>query len=173
MNFAEKNQVSIEVRPRFARSSAGRGSCGVRGVLCLALLVTFGCGLAVAQESSEQTGTGSLSNNPLRLDRRDGRPVEDDSEINPVLEQKQLREMNAKLHKSIVSDTDKLLKMVAELNAEIGGTNPASLTAEQLRKVAAIEKLAHSLRNQMSSPIKELPPFIDPAKPLPNYRDRR
>ena len=173
MNFAEKNRVSIEVRPLFARSSAGRGNCGVRRLLGLALLVAFGCGFAVAQQSSEQTGTGNLSNNPLRLDRRDGRPVEDDSEINPVLEQKQLREMNAKLHKSIVSDTDKLLKMVAELNAEIGGTNPASLTAEQLRKVAAIEKLAHSLRNQMSSPIKELPPFIDPAKPLPNYRDRR
>lgn len=145
----------------------------MRPALGLALLLAFSCGLAVAQQSSEQTGTGQLSNNPLRLDRRDGRPAADDTEIDPVLEQKQLHEMNSKLHKSIISDTDKLLKMVAELNAEIGGTNPASLTPEQLRKVAAIEKLAHNLRNEMSSPVKEPPPFIDLAKPLPSYPDRR
>jgi hypothetical protein len=91
----------------------------------------------------------------------------------PVYEQRHLHELNAKLHKSIVSDTGKLMKLVTELNAEVSSTNPASLTQEQLRKVAAIEKLARSLRDEMRSTVKEPPAFIDPAQPLPNYRDRR
>jgi hypothetical protein len=175
MNSTEKNPAKDVLRPLFVRRSAGRIRDGVWPVLVLTLFSAFSCGLAMAQQSSEQSGTGHLSNNPLRLDRRDGGPVVDDpeTETDPVLEQKQLREMNAKLHKSIVSNTDKLQKMVMELNAEISGTNPASLTPEQLIKVAAIEKLAHILRNEMSSPIKEPPPSIDLAKPLPNYRDRR
>ena len=173
MNSTEENLAKDELRSPVVRDSGGKLSGGVRPVLGLALLLAFSCGLAMAQQSSEQTGTGQLSNNPLRLDRRDGGPPANDLEIDPALEQRQLHELNAKLHKSIVSDTNKLLKMVAELNAEISVSNPASLSPEQLRKVGAIEKLAHNLRNEMRSPIKEAPEPVDPAKPLPNYRDRR
>ena len=161
------------LRPRVALGSAAKVSDVPHPGLWLALLLALSCGLAQAQQSSEQTGTGKLSNNPLRLERKDLDPVTDESAIDPVLEQRQLHELNAKLHKSIVSDTDKLLKLVKELNAEIGGTNPASLTPAQLLKVAAIEKLAHNLRNEMRSSVKDPPAFIDPAKPLSSYPDRR
>jgi hypothetical protein len=173
MNSAEKSFNEDRVRALLVRDLAGTVSHGKRSVLCLALLLSFSSPLSLAQSSSDQTGPGQLSNNPLRLERKDAQPTADEPAIDPALEQRQLLELNAKLHKAIVSDTDKLLKMVAELNAEIGGTDPASLTPEQLRKVAAIEKLAHSLRDKMRFPIKDPPALIDAAKPLHNYPEGR
>jgi hypothetical protein len=172
MNSAEKNFNEDGVRAQLVRASAGTVSHGKRSVLCLALLLTLSSPLILAQ-TSDQTGPGQLSNNPLRRERKDAQPTADEPAIDPALQQRQLLELNAKLHKAIVSDTDKLLKMVTELNAEIGGTDPASLTPEQLSKVAAIEKLAHSLRDKMRFPIKDPPALFDPAKPLHNYPEGR
>ena len=172
MNSAEKNFNEDGVRALLVRDSAGTVSHGKRSVLCLALLLSLSSPLILAQ-TSEQRGTGQLSNNPLRLERKDARPTADEPTIDPALEQRRLLELNAKLHKAIVSDTDKLLEMVTELNAEIGGADPASLTPDQLRKVAAIEKLAHSLRDKMRFPIKDPPALFDSAKPLHNYPEGR
>jgi hypothetical protein len=172
MNSAEKNFNEDGVRALLVRDSAGTVSHGKRSVLCLALLLSLSSPLILAQ-TSEQSGTGQLSNNPLRLERKDARPTADEPTIDPALEQRRLLELNAKLHKAIVSDTHKLLEMVTELNAEIGGADPASLTPDQLRKVAAIEKLAHSLRDKMRFPIKDPPALFDSAKPLHNYPEGR
>jgi hypothetical protein len=173
MNSPMKSIAKDELRLLSASNAAGMMRRCVRPALGLAMLLALSCGIALAQQSSEQTGTGHLSNNPLRLDRRDGGQTADESTIDPALEQRQLHDLNARIHKSIVLNTEKLLKLVTEFNAEISSTNPASLTPEQLRKVAVIEKLAHDLRNEMRSPIKDPPPFIDLAKPLTNYPDRR
>jgi hypothetical protein len=66
----------------------------------------------------------------------------------PYFREKRIQQFNAAQHKALVSDTDRLLKLVSELNAEIGSSNPSALSAEQLRKVAEIEK--------MSQPVKGL-----------------
>jgi uncharacterized protein YacL len=58
--------------------------------------------------------------------------------------------MNADRHKSLVADTDKLLKLARQLDAEIATNHSNDLTPEELRKVAAIEKLAHSVRQKMA-----------------------
>jgi hypothetical protein len=62
----------------------------------------------------------------------------------------------------MVSDTNKLLKLVNELNAEIGQTNPDSLTPSQLQKVAEIEKLAHNVRDKMSTSVRGAAPLRQP-----------
>ncbi len=77
-----------------------------------------------------------------------------------------MRQLSAAQHKAMVSDTDKLLRLVTELNAEINSTYPASLTLEQLRKVAEIEKLAHSVRDKMRTSVVGAPTFLD-SGPLP------
>jgi hypothetical protein len=84
-----------------------------------------------------------------------------------------MSQLIAAKHKSIVANTEKLLKLVTELNAEISSTNPASLTPDQLRKVAAIEKLAHSVKDEMKTPVQATPAFIDSAKPLDDGPYRR
>jgi hypothetical protein len=73
--------------------------------------------------------------------------------------EKLLRALNADRQKSLVSDTNKLLRLVKELNDEIARTNPEQLSDAQLRKVAEIEKLARSVREKMSTSVRGSPAF--------------
>lgn len=68
----------------------------------------------------------------------------------PAGKEKQLRALNALRQKAMVSDTAKLLKLATELNAEASAGNSDSLTPSELRKLAAIEKLARSVKQKMS-----------------------
>jgi len=61
--------------------------------------------------------------------------------------------LNSERHKKLISDSDKLIKLATELNNEISHSNPGSLTSEQLRKVAEIEKLARSIREKMTQTV--------------------
>jgi hypothetical protein len=65
----------------------------------------------------------------------------------------------------MVSDTNKLLRLVNELNSEIAHTSPDLLTPSQLRKVAEIEKLAHNVKDKMSTSVRGLPAFPQPHFP--------
>ncbi len=77
--------------------------------------------------------------------------------------------LNAAQHSSMVADTDKLVKLVAELNDEVNRSNTRSLTSQQLRMVSEIEKLAHSIRDKMRMSVRNSvygdmgpPPLFDP-----------
>lgn len=72
---------------------------------------------------------------------------------NAQMQEKRLAAFNAERQKTMVSDTNKLVKLAAQLNSQINGTHPASLTEDQLRMVAEIEKLAHNIREKMTTPI--------------------
>jgi hypothetical protein len=74
-------------------------------------------------------------------------------DADPVMQAKRIKALNADRQKALVADTDKLVKLVAELNAEINGAPPSSLTDTQIKKLAEIEKLAHNIREKMSSSI--------------------
>jgi hypothetical protein len=84
----------------------------------------------------------------------------------PYLREKRMQQLSAAQHKALVSDTDRLLKLASELNAEIGNGNTGSLTPEQLRKVAEIEKLAHSVKDKMSQPVKGLSSYDNQIQTL-------
>ncbi len=76
---------------------------------------------------------------------------------------KRLRLLNSERQKSIVSDTEKLLKLAKELNDEVAGSDSSSMTDAQLRKVAEIGKLARSVKEKMSfsvgpNPVPSNPP---------------
>jgi hypothetical protein len=84
---------------------------------------------------------------------------------NPAAIAKRLRLLNAERQKSMVSDADKLLRLARELEAEISRTTPESLTEEQLRKIAKIEKLARSVRDKMGAAGQAM--VVDPQNPPP------
>jgi hypothetical protein len=86
----------------------------------------------------------------------------------PIQEERWQRVLNVERQKLMVSDANKLLKLARELNAEISGSNPDSHTPAQLRKVGEIEKLAHSVKEKMSTSIQGTPVFLEP--PLPQMR---
>lgn len=67
------------------------------------------------------------------------------------MQQKQLRALNKDRQKSLISDTNKLLKLATQLDMQVKADNPQSLTPFQLRQLAEIEKLAHSVKDKMSN----------------------
>jgi Spy/CpxP family protein refolding chaperone len=83
----------------------------------------------------------------------------------PAAQEKQLRALNADRQKSLVADTNKLLKLAAELNEEVSSAQSDSLTLEQLHNLAEIEKLAHSVKEKMSTSVRPTPVFAQPFPP--------
>jgi hypothetical protein len=139
----------------------------LRPVLLLALFLVLPCALVRAQ--SDQTGTGQLSSHPLQSANGRIDPTASTDEDDPVAQQRQLRELNVALHKSMVSDTNKLLKLVADLNAELSSTNPDSLTPDQRKKVAAIEKLARNVKDAMKTSMQGTSTLKDALKEPPRH----
>jgi Spy/CpxP family protein refolding chaperone len=90
-------------------------------------------------------------------------PAPDIGTLDPS--EKQLKALNEQRQKSMVSDTNKLLRMVKELNDEIAATVPDQLTVDEVRKLAAIEKLARSVKEKMGMSMRGAPPFIVPPMP--------
>ncbi len=84
----------------------------------------------------------------------------------PNADPKRIRQLNAERQRELVSDTQKLLQLARELNAEVSDANAAAMTDAQLRKVAEIAKLARSVKEKMSfsvggSPSLKGPPTFD------------
>ncbi|MGB6692449.1 MAG: hypothetical protein WBE76_31795 [Terracidiphilus sp.] len=73
----------------------------------------------------------------------------DDSNGDFSQQEERLRALNRERQKSLVSDTNKLLKLATELDMEIKSANTASLTPAETRKLASIEKLAHNVKDKM------------------------
>ncbi|MGA9669351.1 MAG: hypothetical protein WBQ94_09095 [Terracidiphilus sp.] len=112
-------------------------------VLCIALLL-------VARASAQGHGSPSLPTLPS------GAPVgsRQDYDIpshDPLEEARRMQALNIARQKAMVSDANKLLKLTTELNEEIAHSNSDTLTSAQIRKLAQIEKLAHSVSEKMSA----------------------
>jgi hypothetical protein len=92
------------------------------------------------------------------------RPM-DAPEVDASLAAKQLRDLNTERQKSLVSDTEKLVKLAQQLNSEIAASHADTLTPSQLREVENIEKLARNVREKMSISLVGGPAFHDPVAP--------
>ncbi|MGH9589502.1 MAG: hypothetical protein ACRD25_03870, partial [Terracidiphilus sp.] len=73
---------------------------------------------------------------------------------NATFQERRIRQLNVERQKEMVSDANDLLKLTARLNAEVAKNRAASLTPDQVRMVARIEKLAKSIREKMSNPVQ-------------------
>jgi len=78
-------------------------------------------------------------------------------------DKKRMRLLNAERQKELISDTEKLLKLAKELNDEVTESDTNSMSDAQLRKVAEIGKLAHSVKEKMSYSVGGFP---GPNSPL-------
>jgi len=74
--------------------------------------------------------------------------------------------MNADRQKSMVADANRLLKLVQELDAQVTSANPGSLNADQLRRLAEIEKLAHSVKDKMRTSLAAAPVYRPELSPM-------
>jgi hypothetical protein len=133
------------------------------GGLRLALFAGMVC-LAVQSPLTAQNLPGSIPRNPMGqpnpqspAGRLGGVPLDD-----PLDNEKAYRATNADRQKSIVSDTDKLMKLVSQLDAEVARSGAEKLSSAQLRKMAEIEKLAHDVKVKMSTSVSGPPAFSPP-----------
>ena len=79
---------------------------------------------------------------------------------------KRLKALNQDRHKSMVSDTEKLLKLARQLDAEVASNPKGQLTPEEMRKVSEIERLARSVKTKMALSYAGGPQVRAPALPL-------
>ena len=70
--------------------------------------------------------------------------------LDPQMEAKRIKALNADRHKSMVSDTEKLVKLARQLDADIASNPTDDLTGEEVQKLQAIEKLAHDVKAKMA-----------------------
>ena|SRR5579859_4368855 len=102
-------------------------------------LVLAGALLGWAQFGSRGVGQLPRPDNP-----------DDTYNPNPTFETKRVTALNADRHKTVVSDTEKLVKLARQLDAEIASNPTDELTPEELRKLDTIEKLAHTVKAKMA-----------------------
>ena len=132
-----RRRVPLQVRTRLV-------------LVAILLLVCFGGPLVTSALSQTSGGT------PVTMGQRVGdseSPFGDNSR-DPVQEEKRLRMLNADRQKTMVRDAEKLLRLATELKAEIEKDEPTSLTLEEMHKWAEIEKLAHSVKEKMSTSVR-------------------
>lgn len=84
-------------------------------------------------------------------------PNDGPRETDPALEQQRIQAIKTARHAEMVSDTDKLLKLTAHLDTEVEQSHATSLTHNQLRTLAKIQKLAKSVKESMSASIHGQP----------------
>ncbi len=113
-----------------------------REALCLAAVLALPGG---AQNIPQPRGPL-----PQPIGQRVPGMLDDGSNGDYAEQQERLRAINRERQKSLVSDTNKLLKLATELDTEIQSENSGALTPTQMRKWATIEKLAHNVKDKMS-----------------------
>ena len=141
----------------------------MRGITALALSVTglagMVLGLALLGWAQYAPSGGAVLGQNLPGTRPLGGPGPG-IETDPFGGEKRLRALNADRHKSLVSDTDKLLKLARQLDAEIASNPTDELTPEELHKIGEIEKLAHNVKTKMAQSFGSGPQFRPSPVPL-------
>ena len=128
------------------RSVKSGGSAKWTLSLCLGLGLAMGFVIVSGRTARSQGPPRDIINRPA--------PIPTDSaasgEYDPTMRERQLRALNIERQKELVSDTNKLLKLAKELNYEVDAGGTGTLTPDQIRMAATIEKLARSVKEKMS-----------------------
>lgn len=138
-------------------------SVGLAVLLFVACVLV--CVLPVSAQSSagsngtQTQGMGGMHTHP------DLSPFSTD-DADPAMVDRRIRALNIERQKQIVADTDKLLKLARELNAEVAKANTGTWTLDELHKIADIEKLARNVRQKMTESVGEPQTTIPPPVPL-------
>lgn len=113
-----------------------------------------------------QSGPSHVSPLARLPDARSRSEAETTDESSRNLGDRRVRSLNVERHKSMVSDTDKLLKLARQLDAEIASNSTDELTPDEMRKVEEIEKLAHNVKTKMAQSFGGGPVFHELVIPL-------
>jgi hypothetical protein len=135
--------MAVDEQPQIRRMvRVGRERRPIRFAFGLALVLAMPVAGQAPYPQFPSTNNGKLGRNYPDTNSQFG--------ADPTTDPKRMRALNAERQKELVSDTQKLLQLARELNAEVTDANAAAMTDAQLRKVAEIAKLARSVKEKMS-----------------------
>jgi len=164
MNPAEARFAMDKWRPERVPHSSRRLIGRLPWAPLATILVALACGGSFAWPQQQSTSR-PLVISPTRGSASDLDINTVGNSADTIFRERRLRQLIAAQHKAMVSDTDKLLKLVVEFNAEIDHATPAALTPEQLRMVAEIERLARSVKDKMRSSVQVTPGILEDDPP--------
>jgi hypothetical protein len=118
----------------------------VRALTCIVAVVT----LAGAAPSGQQVPSAS-PDRPALVPQANRIPDADDQMMTrePQTKEEKLEAANAEQRKRLADASAKLLTMAVALKVEVDKTNKDMLSLSVIRKAQEIEKLAHSVREEM------------------------
>ncbi len=105
-------------------------------------VMMLGCGLVGAQATSAPP---QQAPQPGVI----GMPMAPNDPVSIKAERQREQMMVDERRKKILSDTDRLLTLAAELKADVDKSSKNELSLEVVRKAAEIEKLAHDVKERM------------------------
>jgi hypothetical protein len=144
----QKHPLLHDARPvDLSRSGSRHASRAALHGLWLALLLALAMPASAQQRPDPSTAPPYQQTGVMEQERA----LENFPTNDPVEKARQLRAFNAARQKSLVADTNKLVRLAKELEDEVSRANPDSFTPAQLRKMAEIEKLARSVRQKMTT----------------------
>ena len=142
-------------RFKFGRIFSGGAVCAARwmvwlgaGIVLLALLVVPALGRDAPPQVAVWIGGVPPGVSASQQTRQPAIEHGDNDAYNGALRRSQLK---AARQQALIGDTNKLLKVAAELNAEVGGANAGALTRQHLRMAAEIERLARNVERNMKT----------------------
>ena len=128
----------------------------LRAAIMAAPAVVF---LGMAQSFPPPQGPGQVAPR--------GRNPFGQADADPLYAERRLNALNSDRHKSMVSDTEKLLRLARELDAEIAANTMDGLTPKEVKDVGEIEKLARNVKEKMSRSYGDGPIYYkEPPNPL-------
>lgn len=151
-----------------SRSMPSRFWMALCAVPCLALL-TVGSLHLWAQQRGVIIPPSSARGN-IDIDPLDNPDIYSTGNFTGPMEERRLQALNAQRQKDMVAETNRLVKMAADLNAQINSQQKTQITPQQLRQLAEIEKLAHSIRDKMSTSVRNPAPMDSPGILPPEIR---
>lgn len=129
------------MRCSFAKLRWGRLGLGAAGVLLMA-----------GSLASSQTHDSGQMQQPPQMQQPMPPPFGTPNPSDPMQRQrmdKMEKARNADRQKQLEQDTDKLLTLAKELKDEVDKSNKDTLSVDVVKKAAAIEKLAKSVKDRM------------------------
>lgn len=147
--FMPNPNVELAMGPHPMNRQADRGLLRPAAFLGLAmfLLSTANAQMQTTQMPASQAGSRARQQIPQM-----GIPPV--AGPNATFQERRIRQLNVERQKEMISDTNDLLKLTAQLNSEVAKDHLSDLTPDQVRMLARIEKLAKSIREKMSNPVQ-------------------
>lgn len=143
----------LPLRRRAERRNLRRAMRIALGLSCACALFAAAVTAAYTQSSNSQTPLSNPPPRPTSILLPEANRLPDANDQMEMREQQNKQQnytaANAERKKQIADDSAKLLKLAADLKAEVDKTTKDTLSLNVIRKADEIERLAHSVKEKM------------------------